>query len=81
MGVHRLFKNTSAVSLVYGFRIVTLTVTISLCISALFADSCVYSTVSHTPRIYLMESKKFLSQLTAKTVKLHFVKIYPNCNI
>ena len=75
-------SNTSAVALVHGFRTVDLTVTISLCVSALFADKCVDSTVSHTPGIYLMESNKFfLSQLTAKTVKLHFVKIQPNCNI
>ena len=60
MGVHCLFKNTSAASLVHGFWIVTLlTVIISLCVSALFADNCVYSTASHTPGIYLMESKKF----------------------
>lgn len=49
------------------------------CVSAVFADTCLYSTVSHTPAIYLIETKKsFLSLLTAKKVKLHFVKIQPN---
>lgn len=81
IGVHHLFKNTSAVSLVLWLLDSDPNSNNLPLRQCLICRQLRYiPQPSHTLE-FIMESKKFLSQLTAKTVKLPFVKIYPNCNI